>query len=661
LGELLRKEAAKPSLAPSNYFVLTLWICVCVEELGKDRALWDKRASVYIPALAIALERTHSSGRRNLAHSATIATRRALRSVFRHGPFPITAVTEILTKKDASSTSTYAVLLGVVAGVSARNPRYKEAFADQKKSCLTFYTREIVGSKVPVSSHIAHGMDEFFKQFVSLEDLESDIIPPLEKALLRAPEIVLNNVVAPMISALGSFDISGIFQRLLKPLLANIKSTNPSIRNGVLGTFTALASKSSNPAILGGIADEILNPLKQNKVPGLDQKIIHADMLKALPGEDKLSVKISLGLVPVALKEANETALDHLLLALEHHLLHALDNKVEIDTSISDSFSKGLSDKRPGARRLWASHFGNVLWNSSLDALNQPQASNMISHTFDKVPALLKEVTANAVTAAQSGLATAASTFISVGLSSLTNVSDTTVKRSVNREGLLQSVVSWDGKPSFLFNPKVITKPTARDEIVWIIRALISVSGASKSFSAPKCPKQVVDAWSQAVVYFLTTKVAYEARLEFAGVVRDAFWRHPDVVGEILVQGIWLWLRDFDCEDKDSLAYISKSGKDRLFMVLYCLLKPAPEFTEEGIDVDKSVKEMLVNLLVLCQPPLIPGSSWIDICLNFGHDPGRLVEHDLESCIQRITESSKVRILNSNVFANGSSYIHSVT
>jgi hypothetical protein len=643
LGDALRTESNKLSLAPSNYYVLTLWNCACVEELGKDKELWEKHASNYIQALAASLEKTCSTKKHGISHSAIVRTRRALRATFGNSPLTITATVDILAKKQTTPASRNAVLLGVVAGVSARKEPFKAVLLKEKKVLLGYYTREIIGSKTPLLPHIARGLDDFFERFVTVEDLDSEIVPAMEKAMLRAPEIVFNNLVEPMVLAIGpGLDMSASFQKLLKGIMSNLKSTNSDVRGGVLKAFQALASKSHDEAILDKIVDEVLNPLKQNKVPVADQKVIHAQMLSSIPDNSKLAQKISSGLTPLALKEANEPALDSLLEAVQKHFLYAVEHKVPLETTVVDAFSKGLTDKRASAKRIWASHFGTILWNVSPEGLRQEQMYKFIISLFNKVPDILKEVAANPIAATQSGLASAACAFIVVGLTSLQNLSNPEVKAAVKQDTLLKSAIAWDGKPSFLLNPKVVTKPTTKEELTWFTRALISVLDFTEVFSKPDYPEQVGVFWSQALIFFLTSNIPPAVHLELVGLIRDAYWRNPDKLGPVLINGLWSWLEDVNTGEKESLAIISRKGSEKLSLILKCMTNSATEFTPDDIDVEKVIRAQLIDLLVLARDQLVPGISWINLCLKLRVDPGELVTSNATSCIDQIKQCPKV-------------------
>jgi hypothetical protein len=385
----LRLESIKSGIAPGNAFVLTEWCTILLHELVNQPSIWNKWGLDILRADASALEICMGSGaRHSVKHSALVVARRGLRQILKTelGQKSLSPIVSAFTSKGATSTAKNAVLLGVVAGVAARLPVVEPAFAKLKPDYFAFYIREVLGSKAVLPQHIAEAFNDFFSSFVEMEDLQKELLPAVEKALLRSPEVVLNDLISPLVKALPQdMDMSSVLQKnLMKPLMSNIKSTNATIRDGALRTFQDIAAKSSDEAVIDKIADEIANPLKQNKVPAADQKVLHAKMLASLKQSGSLSKKIPSALVAVALKEANETALEAELQAITHHMLHGLDHGTAPEMSVQDAFVKGIADKRPNVRRVWALQFGNLLWHMHADLKHNDPSADFCSCSLDQ-------------------------------------------------------------------------------------------------------------------------------------------------------------------------------------------------------------------------------------------------------------------------------------
>lgn len=614
-----------------------------LEEFASRPSLWQKYGLTVAVADALVFETCMGSeARSSIKHSATVVTRRALRKLFKSTKPVKDAVGPLisaLTTKGPIPTVRNAVLLGVVAGVSARLPDARPEFEARKTDCYAFYTREIIGSRTVLPAHIANGLRDLFESFTSLNDLKTNVIPAVEKALLRAPEVVLNDLVAPMIESLSSdIDLSSVLQaNLLKPLLSNVKSTNPSIRTGALRTFEAAALRSNIDNINAKVADEILNPLKQNKVTSADQRALHVQMLASLKTSLSLVEKIGSGLLPLASKEANEAALDAETEAISKHLSHAFERTIPVNAGFGDTFARGIADKRPTVRRTWALRAGEALWELPVEMLKQPAVVDFVQAILPKLFDALKEVTANPLPSAQNGLVTVAYVLTALSLSTVKKIDHPKLNVAVEKAGVMKQVLIGGSKPSFLLNHRVYSKVVAESDLKWGLRALASTA---KPLSEGSANPELEDAWSQAFLYFTTSSsVPPSIRQKATKTLSDIYSTHATRIGQVLVQGIWSWRRRVDLDEKDTAAASAKTGNQSLFKAIRSISPLAEGMDQPDSRIDPRVLEnQLLELLILDRPELLPNTSWIEDCLRVGVDPGRLVNDNLERCLQNVRD-----------------------
>ncbi|KAK5004637.1 translational activator of GCN4, partial [Cryomyces antarcticus] len=372
----------------------------------------------------------------------------------------LNAAITALTIKDSTPHARNTVLLGVIAGVCARSLQLKPILEERKKDYYAFYVREILGSRTVVPQHITDGLRDFLATFTTKEDLQKEIVPSVEKALLRAPEIVLNGLVAGTLQSLSQgIDLSEVLQKsLLKPLLANVKSTNVTIRNGALSTFETLASRSKNEDLTQMVADELLNPLKQSKTTSVDQRVIYAQMLSALNTSRALAKKIPLGLASLAIKEANEIAIAAETHAIAIHVTFALKHQITLDKTVTDAFVKGLVEKGLPARRLWALRVGNILWSLSAEEMELADVASFADPIVEKLIDIWHEVVQNPIPAIQNGQIAASYVATALAVSKLTNVKELKAASIVRKASVAKHALAIDPKPSFLLNSRVYTK-----------------------------------------------------------------------------------------------------------------------------------------------------------------------------------------------------------
>ena len=649
--KFLKEECQKKGIAHLNAFVLVDWCSVLLLQFAKQPERWSKFGLDLALADARVLETCLGAGsdRRGtrISHSALVVTRRALRAILGSKEIGQDALDKLvanLTAKGVSPTAANAVFLGVVAGVSSRLSDVKPRFEQHKQEYYAFYVREIVGSRSQLPDHISNALYDFFDAYPTLDELRKEVIPPIEKALLRAPEVVLNDIVSPMILALPeSLDLSDVLLgNLLKPLLSNVKSSNSAIRAGALRTFTALASRSQNEDVIGKVADEVLNPLKQGKVSGVDQKVLHAQMLSAFKESPALSQKIPIGIAPVALKEPGEPAVVAEVSAMTKHLTYGLANGGTLDKVVTDAFIKGMADKRIPVRRLWAIRAADIWWNLTDAQHAQADILSFCQSTLPKLVEIWQEVNANPLPATQSGLVTVGH-YVTALLLKIRDTKDDKLAAVYKKSDVLSQSLVSQPKPSFLLNTKVYTKLSTEDDIVIALRALRAVAPFAVDDSVSE---DIQDAWAQAFMFFVaaqsvSSRAKSAAKLALTQTYLEVSTRK---ISEIIIQGAWSWYKSSIQEDKESAAFASKNGAAELGAVLGCICLP-PDIVKklEGNVTQDQLRKQAISLLVLARGELVPKTSWIDVCLRMGVDPGQLVQERLQECMGLVNEATEVR------------------
>lgn len=576
---------------------------------------------------------------------STVATsfrvaRRAIRAVAKadFGAEALDDCIDTFTAKSAIPSPKNGLLLGVIAGVCHRLPDRRTVVERRKQDYFAIYVREFLGSKVQLPSHIANALRDFFENFVDYDDLKKELVPAVEKALLRAPEVVLNDLVSPMIKALPiDMDLSDILTySLLKPLMSNIKSSNASTREGAKHVFDVVASRSKDSAPLEKAADEILTPLRTGKVASAEQRVIHAQMLASLQPSESLATRIPQGLAVAVAKETNEAAASAEMTAMTKYISFALSHDMKMEQTTIDTFVKGLSEKRLPMRRLWALRFGDILWSLDGDSLSNPSVVILVDACVGKLIDAFGDVVANPIPALQSGqisVACAATAICSAKTSKIRDLKSASVLKKANITG---RALALDPKPSFLLNPRIYTKLTNEDDVRWLLRALAT--------SFPSLPREeggsnVRVAWAQAIIYLVVgAGLSSRARKEAIGALEHLYLQDPRAVGDVVIDGLWQWCEDAELETRDSAAMAAKTSRDELYRVARALCPPASSMGDPSI-----LDHQLSRMLVLCRPQLLPRASWIELCLRTGKDPGGLAARAREDCLVEIitvTESS---------------------
>lgn len=639
----IRRESPKAGIAPSNAFVLVEWCSILVQNLV-GTPLWDKFGKEITLATAEALDKCCSpAAKAGIAHSALVVTRRGYRKLFtasENREKTITESIQSLSAKAAQPAPKNAIMLGVIAGVCSRQPESKPILEKLKSEYFTFYTREIVGSKSPVPKYLAAGLCDFFSDFVTPEELEKEVVASLKKGLLRAPEVVLNDLITPLISSVPSdWDLSNVLHgHLLKPLLSNLQSSNAVIRAGAVNAFRVITARCRDAGVMEKVADDILAPLKAGKLASPDHRVLHCEFLLSLPVSGGISGKIVAALPTPIGKEGNEAALNAETSALSRAVKALLAEDSELPKAVTDAFSKGLADKKLTSRRIWTVNAGDIL--DSFKS-GESRTSAFVKFAESTLPALLdsfNDVVGNSLKASQDGTIIAAYVVCAVAPLLLQDESNEKLKALSKKFSVSKQCLELQPKPSFLLNPRVYTKISSDDDARWLLRALSAV--------APSLPignsSDIGSAWAHAFFYLIcSTTMSPKLRKEAADKLSTLYVVTPRKVAGVVVGGIWSWIQAVETTDKESAPVLAKIDNSNLHTVLrsICVVPADLQKASEALSQEE-LEQQLCSILVFTRSRLIPRISWIEICLRTGVDPGELTKKHEKTLLEEIVKHS---------------------
>lgn len=638
LIKTMRQEIQKPGIAVSNAFVIVEWCSLFMQHVSAET--WEQLGNEILFTDADAVEKCLQPGSKSgVTRSTSVVARRGFRKLLSsedtREKFLTTAITT-LTTKASQPTAKHAVILGIIAGVAARQWPLKPILASLKPKYYEFYSREIVGSRTALPEHVASGLGDFFVDFTSLEDVEKDLVPAIEKGLLRAPEVVLGGVLKPLVSSLPeSFDLSKVLDgKLLKPLLSNIKSSNPAIRSGAIAAFRAIVAKCSDLKTLDHVVDEIANPLATGKLPAAEQKILHSEMLEVTPLSSQSTTKVLASLSTISAKEGNEAALAAETSALSRAAILALKEGSDLPKPTVDAIVKGLADKKPGSRRIWLLRTGTIL--HELGAMNA--TAGLAAFAEGVVPKLIanfQEVTANAAASAQSGLVVGAYILTALNPVLSKQFPDSSITTSLTKASISTQALSLAAKQSFLLNYKVYGKISVEEDLQWLCRALTSVAQSLNDDS----DEEVTVAWAEAFIYLISApSIPPKAQHEAVKSLSKLYVERAELVSQFIIDGLWNSFTLDDAKDKDL-----KLNTSNLIQVLRSICLDPSELSALGGNVSQETLEsQACSILVLARPELIPRSSWIDMCLRMGVDPGTLAKNHTNDLLGEIGQRSSI-------------------
>ncbi|UKZ59846.1 uncharacterized protein TrAtP1_001138 [Trichoderma atroviride] len=633
LATCLRQECSKQGIATSSAFVLAEWCSILMQHLSEDP--WGKVGNDILLSYADVLEKcVGPSSRPSLAHSAIIVTRRGFRKLFNSptlGPKRLTDAVTLLTSKRSTPTAKYAIILGVIAGVTVRRPALLPTLQTLKSMYYEFYNREILGSRTTIPKHIAEGLGDFFSSCTVLDELQNIIVPPLEKSLLRTPEVALDGVLPSLVKAVpAEIDLSRVLtDKLLKLLLSNVKSTNILIRTGVLASFQAIIAKCHDSDAIDKIIEEIGGPLKSGKLASADQRILHAEMLEAIPLSCPNAQKMTSLLAVVAGKEGNEVALAAETLTLCRAVTVLIDGNSEISQPVLGALLKGLADKKAAIRKTWLLRVGSILRSadgSDPNATLSAFAEAIIPKFIDN----FHEVVANPTLTAQSGTIVGAYILTAINPVIRRWPSDTKVAQDLLKLSTTNHALA--SVQSFLLNSKIYNKIGSEEDYHWFRLALASSATGLDS----KTQRDIILAWSEAMIYIVAvTSVPSKVRQESAKSLSSLYAQNPSMMANIIADGLWsLLTHSIKAGDKDTAT-----GSRDLVRVLRSICISSKELETLGGSVSvEALEQQACSLLILCRTELIPRANWIDTCIRMGVDPGNLAQKYADPLLKEISE-----------------------
>ncbi|KIX10285.1 uncharacterized protein Z518_01367 [Rhinocladiella mackenziei CBS 650.93] len=646
ITKFLLQESQRTVIAPASAFVLLEWCCLVQQESPDNETSFDSSFGKICLAAARLVDKCEDKTvRRGIQHSALTLARRGLRDIFETEQFGEKAL-DLALKDVASSTDTNtssAPYLGIIAGVSSRIPERKEQLRASANKVLDFYVKYIIGSKTPVPSHESLGLEDFFQDFVSIEDIGDVVVPAIEKAILRSPEAVLQGPIDALASCLPvNLDISElVFSKLLKPLLSAMSSTNPTIREGAGKALLSLVGRGGDPVAIQKISGELASALKSSKAASFEMRGILAGVLQIISPELKTSAMISQAILLAASKEANEGALKKELMALSPHLRIVIST-LAMEKTLSDPILKGCTDKRPLFRKSWILCIASIL--KQLECA-PPEASSteFVRSGLKILKEIYDEVTPNPLPATQNGYVAAAYALPAILDSPILKANEF---KSSTYDQVRQQSLSTAPKLSFLLNPKVYTRLSSGDDNHWALYALITLAPELENVS-----EDAKTSWARAILHLmLAPDVDPSLRKETGSSLSRVYLEKPASVGPSIVFGIWDVLRSRAQEANPAAGDSFPLSDNRLLQPVKCITLAKDKFKETPQEVSTAMLEkQSISTVVLLRPELIANSDWIATCLAMGVDPGQLAEKERESLFSEILshfESPKLAPLN---------------
>ncbi|KAG8863877.1 translational activator of GCN4, partial [Serendipita sp. 405] len=309
--------------------------------------------------------------------------------------------------------------------------------------------------------------DGFVENAISQENHESKILPVIEKMLLRSPEICLPTFTAFYTHYKQSLRDEEL-KRLLTPILSGTKSTNGTVRSGVIDLWLAITPLIISESGFKFSVDNILTPVLTGKTNGVDHRQALFKLIQHIPTGPQ-SREIIKGLVAQLEKETNESVLTCISEALPKHMVNVLKSGNHLEPSLLSIIGKEVASSKPPNRRAVMVVLGNIFWDAYQDpSAWTPGATELLETIYPTLEKILRDAPSS--TMAPGANPVEAWIALVVLLSSPVT--------SAKSLPFVHSVVVPTGKPSFLYSEKVYQKVTDDVDILWLLRVINRVASA---------------------------------------------------------------------------------------------------------------------------------------------------------------------------------------
>ncbi|KAH8110478.1 ARM repeat-containing protein [Phellopilus nigrolimitatus] len=611
-GRICEKGISRSS-APANRFVLLRWCCVIYTVDTKSRSTLEnsKEWNALVEALAFLLDSLLDAStptKHTLRRTAVTSTRRALRSSPDNIPLVITT-TLALSKTNASNAFLIPLLClacDVMYHLKHVRDELKQVPASMQKDILQLYTASVLMSKALVAAHVFEAFNEFIRSSVSEEDFKSSILPVMEKASLRSPEVALP-VMTAFFRVYTHKIADDVFCRLVTIIMNSSKSSNPATRANAVTLLQVILQHNPDASNEEHCLNEIILPVKTSKTAGPDHRFALYSMLTSITPAPVISAVIVENTPTLLLKETSDAATARLTANTVPHLVFLLRNDTQAPAAALTVIVREMSGAKPALRRAVCALAGDVLYacaekNTATNALEA--FAEAVAPAFE---ANIKAVAANPLAAPAGPLEGYIALASLLGpISRYRKFEDT-----VSRNATVQALAGTQTKPSFLLWEKVYQKLSSAEDETWLLRALSAAFAALKS--ELKKNENIREHLGLAFIYLGTQSTHLDVRRQTVAVLEAENARSPQLVNLMVRDAIPVHLTRLADREKSSLSAKKQNQARSLVPILTGL---------------EEKQRLLADLVLLTHQSDVCGTSrqlWIDLCQRAKVDPRNLI------------------------------------
>ncbi|KAM4808080.1 stalled ribosome sensor GCN1 [Rhinophrynus dorsalis] len=210
----------------------------------------------------------------------------------------------------------FAGVLGLAVQFCVRQ-KEMEVLNKYRSNLLDFYVKTVLMSKTKPEKYVLESCVPLL-QHLSHSEFKDQVLPMLQKSLLRSPENVIETVSS--LCASVTLDLSQYALDLGKGLAGQLKSNNPQLMDGAVGALQNLAHQCSDPSAVEAMGKHLFAILggSEGKLTAVAQKMSVLSGIGSLShhvvsgtSSQELSRTISELFIPFLQQEVHEGTLIH--------------------------------------------------------------------------------------------------------------------------------------------------------------------------------------------------------------------------------------------------------------------------------------------------------------------------------------------------------------
>ena len=340
-----------------------------------------------------------------------------------------------------------------------------------KPSIIQFFLENFLKCKVAPPIYVLESLNTFISNFITVDDIKVQILPVMEKSLIRQPDQALQVITA--FFAATALDTSPFLSKFMSTILTSARSSNSDIRLKVVAFFATLSGRASSD-VNETIAMDLATPISTGRTASAEQRAVLFALLGSIPPSSNVSLSTAQLVLGQISKESNENVYTAMMgKAFVPHFSFCVANGLEGSLELP-ALTKAMVDAKPILRRSIFEAVGNSIW--AVASKVSQSAKLLVMELIPGLDSSLRTASSNPLEA-----------FVAVALChgpdadwaiTLAGKYQNLVKDEILTKLLEESntpLLATGVKPSFLLNEKVYRRLSNSDEERWLVRALSTV------------------------------------------------------------------------------------------------------------------------------------------------------------------------------------------